>query len=204
MAKFKTITIDGTSFSVELDDDGHFRALDDGDLVKAPTFSELTEKLRKRRRRAKVRLSLPITLLGVTQKPDPAMKHSWQRTTALRPAPDTVDATVTGLHAQNRDMLVTLADGTKERMDGNGYSREGIVARQLTAAEKAKYVELSLAASAAGDALDAFVDKVKVGNARQWVIEQVEKAEQALLDAEPPAEELTGDPRLAAPSRKRR
>jgi hypothetical protein len=204
MAKFKTVEIDGRKFDVELDGDGHFSALDDGDLVKAETFSALQEKLRTRRRRQKVRLSLPITLLGVTQAPDPAVvKHSWQRTPMLREAPETVDATVTGLHAQNRDLLVVMADGTKDRMDGNGYGREGIIARRLTAAEKATYVRLATAADAADAALKTFVDGVKISNARNWVREQVEAAEKAQLDAEPAVEETPADPRLAAPRRRR-
>lgn len=207
MAKFKTVEIDGTKFEVELDSDGYFRALDDGDLVKAPTFTELQEKLRKRRRRAKVRLALPITLLGVTAAPDPEARHSWQRTPGIRPARDTVDAVVTGVHAQNRDLLTELADGTKQRLGGYGHGSEGVMARRLTAAEKTEYVRLATVAHEADEALDAFVDGVKIGNARAWVTDQVEAAEKAQLDAEPATEAPTEDPRLAAPAaraRKRR
>jgi len=203
MAKFKTVEIDGRKFDVELDSDGHFRALDDGDLVKADTFTALQEKLRARCRRQKVRLALPITLLGVTQKPNPQAPHSWERGSALRPDRDTVDATVTGVHAQNRDLLTELPDGTKHRMDGNGYAREGTITRRLTAAEKATYIRLATAAADADEALETFVAGVKIDNAREWVREQVEAAEKAQLDAEPAVEEAPADPRLAVPRRRR-
>jgi hypothetical protein len=199
----KPIEIDGQTFEVRVTDDGAFRANLQGGEVGADTYNELREKLTRLSRKAKVRLDLPITLLGVTQKPDPSKttRHSWEKTQVLREAADTVDATVTGLHAQNQDVMLVLADSTKYRHSGHSYSRDGLIARRLTADERATYVRLATAAAEATAAAAAFVDSVAVGNARDWIEDQVAAAQKAAVDQEPATVEPTGDPRLDVPKR---
>jgi hypothetical protein len=200
----KAIEIDGQKFKVDVTDDGMFRALHDGDPISAQTYADLSDKLRKRLRRAKVRLALPVTLLGVTMAPPPTRERSWMPDKPLRPAQATVDAVITGIHAQNRDVLIDLPDGTKHRASGYAHRNEGTIARRLTPEEAATYVQLAKAADEADTALAAFVEKVGITDAREWVREQVEAAEKAKPDTEVDVPTFIGDPRIDALPRRTR
>lgn len=187
MAKLKTITIDGRAFSIEVDNDGRFHAEHDGDALAADTLAEIEKKLRARCRRAKVRLSLPVSVAGVViQQKDRYGRVSGRRIDGI----GTMHATITGLHAQNSDVLLEYPDGEKERR--GRWGEAGFLTQRLSNAQIAEYVRLATADRDAHDALEAWKKKHAIDDPAAYVREHAA----AQLDEADERDVVTdGDPR---------
>jgi hypothetical protein len=94
-----TITADGETYPVEINDDGMFRVdLRGGNQVKAPSLEELQRKARK----VKTAFTFPFTQIQGRK-----IRHG----------------TITGIHASSGNLLVLWDDGEREQMSswqGNG------------------------------------------------------------------------------------
>lgn len=136
MEKLK-LEIDGIAFAVDVQDDGMFAALYDGDLYKADSFAKLKKKLTARVRGKAARIAIPVTLL----------KDNW-----YRDREEFVDVEIVGRHS-NGNLLLKSRHGTEQF--GHGDS----LMRRLEKSEEAEYRALLKNVKAATDARDAWRER---------------------------------------------
>lgn len=168
--KVRDETIDGKTFAIYVDQDGEFCAQDmpNERPVTSDTIKGLIDKLRKRRRTAKVRVSLPATII--------AEHGGWLRGNK---DPIAEPVLVTGIHATRHKPLITHANGDKEAFDANSEW----LTRRLTDDEAAQWLALCEAKRAADMAVEAFKDQMKIPNVKQWIADALVAAGTAPADA---------------------
>lgn len=141
--KLKKAMVDGRAFEVDVDDDGLFGTLLDGDRVTAPTLKALTEKLVKEVR-THGRVCVPATRLEDGWRNEEIELH---------------DIELIGVHAGNNNPLYRVV-GSKTTEQLRSYSDD--ILRRLTAEEKIEVMRLKAEIIAAQKAYDAFKDDRKI------------------------------------------
>lgn len=189
------VRIDGREITIHYAN-GKFRATVEGHEYTAESEKALIDKLRASLRTAKARLKLPITIINVVPK-----KSQWGHQSSWGIGIGTRHAIITGLHAQNNDLLIEDEAGTKERKRGHSWSSDGLVCRRMTPAQIDEYVALAQAAESTKKALDAFEERYKIENVEKWVAKELAAAVDQIAE---PAVEATGDPRIDAPAPKKK
>lgn len=164
--KIRTESIEGRDYDIFISNKGTFYAVDqplghqddqDRTVIEAETLVKLIEKLRVRRRRAKVRVQLPATLLHDGE--------SWHRDERRTEAEAVI---ITGVHATQHKPLLQRANGTKEAWSNHGNS---MLARRLTEAEAAEWIAVCVARARANDAVRAFQARVMIKNVKHALTE---------------------------------
>lgn len=179
-------TINGTKVEIKVSQDGEFYAYAAGEDFKADTKKELLQKLTRTLRKVKkVKLSIPVTMLGVTRSK--SLYQASRRIAGL----STENAVLVGIHAGNGNILVREDREDAEIEQLTGFGDRDNIARRLTPEEAKEYEKLAKGKRDADDALYKFEKRVKIEDVRKLVQAEVAKA----VDDPKEGPEPSDDPR---------
>ena len=165
MPKVSDYTVDGKKHAIHVDDQGRFftGSIGEETYLQAQTFDLLKKKITNAGRRESVRLALPATYVHS------ARGWSDDGSYTVRPV------IVTGIHHQNRDLLLRAEDGKKESIRTAGS--HGDLFKRFTSEQEQTYRGLRDERDASRRAFDKFVERHKYGVKN--IEAEVAKAEKA-------------------------
>ncbi len=170
---------------------GFFTASVSGDYLTAKTRDELLQKVEKAVKKTRVKLNVPLTIIGRVARVVNAGVGSYHSWTTYDSGVGYEHVTLVGLHAQTGRMLLRKDDGTKLEQDRYSGRGTGTICRRLTDEEAAQYVKLHTEHYRAKKAYEKFETRVEIKDIDKFVAKK--QAEVADIVVEEP--EADGDPR---------
>lgn len=148
--------INGVTVEIRVDDDGQFQARVAGEWLTADTLKGLEAQLAKTLKRAKIKVAIPATMLGVQKSTHFAARGSRVSGNGTR------DILLVGIHSGNGNLLI------RDDVEGSaveqvtGFRQGNDIVRRLTKEEAATYTRLQKEKQAAESAAYDFEKRVKV------------------------------------------
>jgi len=171
---------------------GYFSAGVGGDHYSAKTREELLEKLAKAVKKTRVKLNVPLTIIGRVARIVKAGVGDTRSWITHDPGVGFEHVVLIGTHASTGRLLLRKEDGTKMEQERFGYgSRGGTLCRRLTVDEAAQYVTLHTEYERARKAYEKFESRVEVKDPDKFVAKKIAEAADAVKE-EPEAD---ADPR---------
>jgi hypothetical protein len=181
----------GTNVTIKADArTGWFTANVAGDHYSAKTKDELLTKLAGAIKKTRVRISVPLTIIGTVARVVKAGVGSYRSWTTYDPGVGYQHAVLVGTHASTGALLLRKEDGSKFERDRWG-GRDGTLCRRLTPEEVEQYIKLHTEYERARKAYEKFEARVEIKDPEKFVNKKLAEAADAVKE-EP---EVDDDPR---------
>jgi hypothetical protein len=160
--KLTTDTINGVNIDVEVNSSGQFSAEFEDVSYSAPTRLALLEQLTKAVKKAQQAGIVPVTILGRVKK-DPKDRHAHMYDSGpYENGAGVIHALLRSKHAKEWNAYLLVSDDADKQKFKMSGSREGVLARRLTADEVTHWKALRDALDLAELALEEFEKHVSI------------------------------------------
>lgn len=161
---------------------GLFTANVAGEHYSAKSKDELLTKLAGVVKRTRVKINVPLTVIGTVARVVKAGIGSYRSWTTYDPGVGFEHAVLVGTHASTGRLLLRKEDGSKFERDRWG-GRDGTLCRRLTPEEVAQYVKLHTEHERARKAYEKFVERVEIKNPEKFVVKKLAEAADKVTEA---------------------